>query len=90
MEAWVLSHENIKTSPNNELEVRKWFVCIEDIISSIICMFFYCQPLIHIVFLFTNNSDLQNDCSWLLISPQTEEFDIVELAAEGSWRYENI
>ena len=51
-------------------------------------MVFRRQPLIYIAFLFTNNSYLQNECSWLLISPQTEEYDIVELAAEGSWRYE--
>ena len=28
---------------------------------------------------------MQNKCSWLLISSHTEEYDLIEVAKEGSW-----
>jgi len=31
------------------------------------------------------SEDLENDCSWLLKSPETDSYDIIELAEESEW-----
>lgn len=51
----------------------------------------YCEDLESWVFrhanIFTSHDDQteENECSWLLRSPQTESFDIIEVARESDW-----
>ena len=73
IEAWVFQHQNIRTSPTQDEEVR--FESIE------ICIHLSIYHLIKIYYmLFAFQS--KNDCSWLLKSQNTDSYDIIELAEE--------
>ena len=81
LESWVFKHDKISTSPQAEYEeVRLAVVPAMGLFSF---TFSSCKSNAHTLY---SRFTMQNECSWLLKSPETGSYDIIEVGHERSWQ----